>query len=79
MKMIKIDLLVTAAYFGMTWGYFTMLPEPNLWLFGFIMLMAFAIDVRSYKTGIEKGAELTQAIMKETLDSKNWEIVRKAK
>jgi hypothetical protein len=71
----QIDLIVVAAYVGLTWAY-AQLPEPNWWVFAYIMLMTFCIDVRSHKTGMDRGAELMAKIMRDTLDEKGWEIVR---
>jgi hypothetical protein len=74
----QIDLIVVAAYVGLTWAY-AQLPDPNWWVFAYILLMTFAIDVRSHKTGMDKGADLMAKIMRDTLDEKGWEIVRKTK
>ena len=79
MKVIRIDLVVSACYACITWAYFSYLPEPNLWVFGFIMLCAFAISLRSHKTGMDLGGGIMQKIMKDTLDDKGWEVVRKTK
>lgn len=73
----QIDLFVVAAYCGLTWAYAAFLPEPNWWLFAYIVLMVFAIDVRSYKAGLERGGDIMQGVMKRTLEDGNWEIVRK--
>jgi hypothetical protein len=71
----QIDLIVVAAYCGLTWAY-AQLPDPNWWVFAFILLMTFAIDVRSYYSGLNRGGEIMQKIMRDTLDDKGWEIVR---
>lgn len=71
----QIDLVVMSAYCGLIWAYAS-LPDPNWWVFGFILLMTFAIDVRSHKTGMDRGGEIMQKIMRDTLDDKGWEIVR---
>ena len=72
----QVDLFVVAAYCGLTWAYAS-LPEPNWWVFAYILLMTFCIDMRSYKAGLERGGDLMQDVMRQTLDDKGWEIVRK--
>ncbi len=73
---LRIDLIVVAAYCGLTWAYAS-LPEPNWWVYGFIVLCTFAIDMRSYKAGLARGGDIMQDVMRQTLDDKGWEIVRK--
>jgi hypothetical protein len=41
------------------------------------MLMVFCIDVRSHKAGMDRGADIMQRVMRETLYDKGWEIVRR--
>ena len=72
----KIDLLVVAAYICICWVYAS-LPDPNWWVFAYIVLMVFCIDMRSHKAGMDRGADLMQRIMRETLADKGWEIVRR--
>lgn len=71
----QIDFLVLVAYVGISFAY-AQLPEPNLWVYTAIMMFVVFIDVRSYKTGMDRGAGLMQRIMRETLEEKGWEIVR---
>ena len=73
----QIDLFVVSAYVGLTWVYFTFLPEPNLWVFAYIVAMTFCIDMRSHLTGMDKGAGLMQDAMRQTLEENGWEVVRK--
>ena len=73
----QLDLFVVAAYAGLTWAYFTFLPEPNLWVFAYIMLMTFCIDMRSHVKGMDRGADLMQSVMRQTLEEKGWEVVRR--
>jgi hypothetical protein len=73
---LKIDLFVTAAYCGLTWAYAS-LPEPNWWVFSYVVLCTFTIDMRSYYTGMARGGEIMQKVMRDTLDDKGWEIVRR--
>lgn len=72
----QIDLLIVAAYCGMTWIY-AALPDPNWWVFAYILLMAFCIDVRSYHMGLRRGGDIMQEVMHQTLNDKGWAIVRK--
>ncbi len=71
----SVNLLTLAAYVGLSWAY-AQLPEPNLWVYGIIMLFVVAIDIRSYKDGMDHGAALMQRVMRETLEEKGCEIVR---
>ncbi len=73
----QIDLIVVAAYCGLTWAYAAFLPEPNWWLLAYIVLMVVAIDIRSYRAGLAHGGDIMQDVMRQTLDDKGWEIVRK--
>ena len=75
----RIDLIVVAAYACLAWGYFNLLPDPNGWVFAFVVLCTVAIDVRSYNQGLHVGGDIMQNVMKRTLEDGNWEIVRKPK
>lgn len=72
----KIDLFVVSAYAGIC-GMYASLPDPNWWVFAYIVLMVFCIDMRSHKTGMDRGADIMQHILRETLADKDWEIVRR--
>ncbi len=71
----QLDPFVMAAYCGLIWAYAS-LPDPNWWVFAYILLMTFCIDVRSHKTGMDRGADLMHHVMRQTLEEKGWEIVR---
>lgn len=71
----QIDFLVLVAYFGISFAY-AQLPEPNWWVYAAIMMFVAFIDVRSYKTGMDRGADIMRRVMRETLEEKGWEIVR---
>jgi hypothetical protein len=73
----QIDLFVVAAYVGLTWVYFTILHDPNLWVFAYIVIMTLCIDVQAHRAGMNRGADLMQSVMRQTLEEKGWDIVRK--
>jgi len=73
----QLDLFVVSAYVGLTWVYFTFLPEPNLWVFAYIVMMTFCIDMLAYRAGMDKGAGLMQDAMRQTLEENGWEVVRR--
>lgn len=73
----QLDLFVVAAYAGLTWVYFTLLPEPNLWVFAYIVFVTLCIDVHAHQAGMDRGADLMQSVMRQTLEEKGWEVVRR--
>jgi hypothetical protein len=73
---LNIDPITTLAYAALSVAYLSH-PDPNLWVYGFLLLCALAIDVRSYRRGLDKGGEIMQEVMKQTLKDGNWTITRK--